>query len=78
MTLNENKADLGNQLLLRRIRILKTGLFAVDRYLNMSIPENRAIFEEIATPGTELKLVRNHRDETNPYRIDVYAPDHDT
>lgn len=74
MTLDEKTLDHGNQLL-HRIRILKTGLFSVDRYLDMSDPANRARFEELATPGTELKLVRNHTDETNPYRIDVYSPD---
>ncbi len=74
MTLDEKTMDLSNQLL-HRIRILKTGLYAVDRYLDMNDPANRARFEELATPGTELKLVRNHTDETNPYRIDVYSPD---
>lgn len=74
MTHSEKTIDHGNQLL-HRIRILKTGLYAVDRYLDMSDPANRARFEALATPGTELKLVRNHTDETNPYRIDVFSPD---
>ena len=65
-------ADTSN-ILLKRIRILKTGLFGVERYLDMRVPENRLLFEKIAQPGTELKLVRVHNDPYNPYRINVYS-----
>ena len=45
-------------LILNRIRILKTGLYGVSRYIDMRVPENRLYFEKLATPGTELKLKR--------------------
>ena len=60
---------------LKRIRILKTGLYRVNRYLDMSVEANRIYFERLATPGTELKLKRVKTDESNPWRIDVYGPD---
>ena len=60
---------------LNRIRILKTGLFAVDRYLNMSKPENVLYFEKLAEPGTHLKLKRVKDCHDDPFRIEVYAPD---
>ena len=43
---------------LNRIRILKTGLAQVNRYIDMSKPENVKYFEELASPGTQLKLKR--------------------
>ena len=67
--------DIGNQLLQQRIRLLKTGLFAVDRHIDMSQAENQLYFEKLATPGTELRLVRCHDKPENPFRIDVYSMD---
>ena len=67
--------DIGNQLLQRRIRLLKTGLFAVDRHIDMRMPENQLYFEKLATPGTELRLVRSHDKPDNPFWIDVYSMD---
>ena len=64
-----------NLLLRNRIRILKTGLYGVERSFEMSDPANRAIFERLAMPGTELKLVRNHQVPDNPFQIDVYSMD---
>lgn len=62
-------------LILNRIRILKTGLTQIERYLDMSSPENIAYFEELSTPGTELRLkrVRNRPDDS--FRIEVFSPD---
>jgi len=60
---------------LNRIRILKTGLFGVDRYIDMSVPENILYFEKLAEPGTRLKLRRIKDYPTDPFRIEVYAPD---
>ncbi|MBP3735942.1 MAG: hypothetical protein J6I56_02890 [Lachnospiraceae bacterium] len=75
MTDKEITGDLMNQLLKRRIRILKTGLFGVDRHINMDIPENRVFFEKLAVPGTELKLKRIYDHPVNPFRINVYSKD---
>ncbi len=71
--MNEKTSDIGNQILGKRIRILKTGLYGVDRYIDMEVPENVAFFEKLAEPGTELKLVRNAKDPRDPFRIDVYS-----
>lgn len=60
---------------LNRIRILKTGLADVQRYIDMTIPENRAYFETLSEPGTQLKLKRVHDCAEDPFRIEVYAPD---
>ena len=60
---------------LNRIRILKTGLAGVDRYLDMSIPENVLYFEKLANPGMHLKLRRVKDYAGAPFRIEVYAPD---
>ena len=60
---------------LNRIRILKTGLAGVDRYLDMSVPENVLYFERLAEPGTHLKLRRIKDYADDPFRIEVYAPD---
>lgn len=60
---------------LNRIRILKTGLAGVDRYLDMSIPENVLYFEKLANPGTHLKLRRVKDYAGDPFRIEGYAPD---
>ena len=66
-------ADIGDQLLRKRIRILKTGLYGVERYLDMTEPSSRAFFEDLARPGTELVLARNRQHPESPFRIDVYA-----
>lgn len=62
-------------LVLDRIRILKTGLFGVERYLDMSDPANVAYFERLAEPGTHLTLrrVKNHPED--PFRIEVFGPE---
>ena len=73
--MSDRFADMGNLLLRNRIRILKTGLYGVDRYMDMRVPENLAYFEKLATPGTELKLVRNYNSPYNPFQIDVYSMD---
>ena len=62
-------------LLLNRIKILKTGLAYVERYLDMNDPENRRYFEELAQPGTELTLRRVKDHAGDPFRIEVFAPD---
>ena len=59
----------------KRIRILKTGLYGVERSLDMSDPANWVVFERLATPGTELRLARNHQVPENPFQIDVYSMD---
>ena len=64
-----------NVLSLKRIRILKTGLANVQDHIDMTRAENRAFFERIAEPGTELKLKRVRDDEDDPFRIEVYSPD---
>ena len=46
ITMDEKTINLRDQLL-RRIRILKTGLFAVNRYLDMNDPANQAKFEQL-------------------------------
>ena len=58
-----------------RIRILKTGLFNVGRYISIETPDEIRYFEELATPGTELRLVRDHSVPEEPFRINVLAPD---
>ena len=60
---------------LNRIRILKTGLADVQRYIDMSGSGNRAFFEKLAEPGTQLKLKRVYDDKRDPFRIEVYSPD---
>lgn len=62
-------------LVLDRIRILKTGLFGVERYLDMSDPSNVAYFERLAELGTHLTLrrVKNHPED--PFRIEVFGPE---
>lgn len=60
---------------LNRIRILKTGLAQVNRYIDMSKPENVKYFEELASPGTQLKLKRVKDFPGDPFRIEVFAPD---
>lgn len=62
-------------LVLERIRILKTGLFGVERYLGMSDLANVAYFEHLAEPGTHLTLrrVKNHPED--PFRIEVFGPE---
>lgn len=62
-------------LVLDRIRILKTGLFGVERYLDMSDPANVAYFEHLAEPGTHLTLrrVKNHPED--PFHIEVFGPE---
>ena len=67
--------DDSSSVALNRIRILKTGLYDCNRYLDMNDPENRAYFRKMATPGTELLLVRDHTDEDNPWKINVLTPD---
>lgn len=62
-------------LMLNRIRILKTGLACVERVLDMTVPENREYFEKIAAPGTELLLKRVKDYPGDPFRIEVYSPD---
>lgn len=62
-------------LILNRIRILKTGLAQVERYVNMAIPENIEYFEKLATPGTELILKRVKGYPGDPFRIEVFSPD---
>lgn len=69
MVFDDQTMDFANQSLLRRIRVLKTGLFALNRYLDTRIPENREKFEKLARPGTELQLVRNYTGSCNPYPI---------
>lgn len=60
---------------LNRIRILKTGLAQVERYLDMETPEDIDYFEELATPGTELILKRVKDYPEDPFRIEVFSPD---
>ena len=60
---------------LNRIRILKTGLAQVNRYIDMSKSENVKYFEELASPGTQLKLKRVKDFPGDPFRIEVFAPD---
>lgn len=67
----EIKDDINNKLH-NRIRLLKTGLFGVHRFINFRMNENRAFFEQIAEPGTELMLKRVYDDPNNIFRIDVY------
>ena len=64
-----------SDLSLKRIRILKTGLANVQNHIDMSLPENRAFFERVAEPGTQLKLQRVRDDELDPFRVEVYSPD---
>lgn len=47
----------------------------VDRYIDMSIPENIEYFEDLATPGTELTLKRVKNHPGDPLRIEVFSPD---
>lgn len=63
------------ELMLDRIRILKTGLFGVERYLDMSDPANVAYFERLAEPGTHLTLRRVNGHPEDPFRIEVCGPD---
>ena len=65
------------ELVLDRIRILKTGLFGVERYLDMSEQENVAYFERLAEPGTHLTLRRVKDYPEDPFRIDVFGPEED-
>ena len=60
---------------LNRIRILKTGLANVQKYIDMEKASEQAYFEKLAEPGTELKLKRVYDKEEDPFRIEVYAPD---
>ena len=60
---------------LKRIRILKTGLWGIDRFFDMRNQENVAYVEKLATPGTELILKRNYERPNEPFRIDVLSPD---
>lgn len=62
-------------LVLNRIRILKTGLAQVERYLDISKPENIEYFEELATPETELMLKRVKEYPGDPFRIEVFSQD---
>ena len=62
-------------LVLDRIRILKTGLFGVERYLDMSDPANVAYFEHLAEPGTHLTLRRVKNHPGDPFRIEVFGPE---
>ena len=64
-----------NELSLKRIRILKTGIANVQNHIDMSLPENRAFFERLAEPGTQLKLKRVRDNEYDPFCIEVYSPD---
>lgn len=64
-----------SELSLNRIRILKTGLANVQNHIDMTRPENRAFFEQIAEPGTQLKLKRVRDNEDDPFRVEVYSPD---
>ena len=68
-------AEKNKPLKLNRIRILKTGLFGVNRYLDMRQESNRALFERLASPGTELTLVRDRSDYYHPFKVDVYTSD---
>ncbi len=65
------------ELVLDRICILKTGLFGVERYLDMSEQENVAYFEHLAEPGTHLTLRRVKDHPEDPFRIDVFGPEED-
>lgn len=65
------------ELVLDRICILKTGLFGVERYLDMSEQENVAYFERLAEPGTHLTLRRVKDYPEDPFRIDVFGPEED-
>lgn len=60
---------------LNRIRILKTGVSQVERYLDMGEETNRLYFEQLAQPGTQLKLRRVHDHPEDPFRIEVFSPD---
>lgn len=62
-------------LFMNRIRILKTGLFDVGRYISIETPEEIQYFERLATPGTELTLVRDRSRRDEPFRINVLSPD---
>ena len=61
--------------LLRRIRILKTGLYNVGANISIKTPEEIQYFEKLATPGTELKLERVYDKPESPWLIKVLAPD---
>lgn len=65
-----------SDLVLNRIRILKTGLARVDEYVDMSDPENIEYFENLAVPGTELILRRVTGNNEDLFRIQVLGPDH--
>ncbi len=60
---------------LNRIRILKTGLAGVERYIDMTVPENVLFFEKLAQPGTQLKLKRVKDRPEDPFRIEVFSED---
>lgn len=60
---------------LNRIRILKTGLARVERYIDMTVPENILFFEKLAQPGTQLKLKRVKDRPEDPFRIEVFSED---
>lgn len=59
---------------LKRIKILKTGLWGVHRYIDFAKPKEVKYFEKIASPGTELILKRAATDD-EPWRIEVFGPD---
>lgn len=62
-------------MVINRIRILKTGLAQVERYFDMDSPEDIAYFEQLATPGTELVLKRVKNYPGDPFRIEVFSQD---
>ena len=69
-----NAKDETNIKLPKYIKLLKTGLFGVDRFLDMSRPENLLFFEKLAEPGTELVLKREPA-SGKPFNINVYSRD---
>ena len=58
-----------------RIRILKTGLYNVGRFIPIHTPEEIADFEQLARPGTRLMLQRVTDDPWDPFKIRMLAPD---
>ncbi len=70
--MKHNGQDEGDIRLHKQIKILKTGLYNVGRYLDMTQPENLLYFEKLAVPGTELVLKREPV-PGKPFNINVYS-----
>ena len=66
---------LSHDLLTNRIRILKTGLYKVNRFISINTPEEIDDFEKLARPGTQLMLRRVRDSQFDPFQIQILAPD---